>query len=67
MDLPAGFLANLGQRLQKANAILIILKNGFPPAPPAHHMINRPGILNSQLSRHDNEATSPLIYVNTIN
>ena len=55
MHLPIGFLTGFSQGLHKAAAILIVQENVFAPVAPIHHMVNRPGIFQSQLSWHSGE------------
>jgi hypothetical protein len=52
VDLPAALAARLGQGFQKAAPILTVVKDGFPSVPTVHDVVNRAGILNSQLARH---------------
>jgi hypothetical protein len=52
VDLPTGLLAYLGQRLQKTPTVVVILKDRCPSIPAIHHVVNCPGILNSQFARH---------------
>jgi hypothetical protein len=67
MYLPAGFGASLAQRGEEPLPILIIAENGFPPVAAAHHMINRAGILDSNLARHAGTMIFPPRVVNTKN
>lgn len=43
MHLPAGFLAGLGQRLEKILPIHVIQENVLAPISAAHDVIHRPG------------------------
>jgi hypothetical protein len=43
----------LTKRTHKFLPIRIIVKNCFPSIAPAHHVVARPGIFDSQWSRHD--------------
>ena len=52
MNLPAGFHAGFTQRSKKALPIDIVMENRLTPVPAIDHVINCPGILHSQLSRH---------------
>jgi len=47
--LGAGFRRRGQQRLP----VRVLAENGLAPVAPIHHVINRSGILNSQLARHD--------------
>jgi hypothetical protein len=49
---PVRFLASLVEGLQKQFPILVILKDPTPPVAAIHDMVNRPGVLNAQLSSH---------------
>src|SRR5208282_6646879 len=53
MDLLAGFFTRLVQRLYKRPEVLLLLEDGVTPIPSAHDVVNSPGILNAQFSRHD--------------
>jgi len=53
MHLKTGLLARFGQRLEEILPIHIIQENVLSPVAPTHHMVNRPGILDSNLARHD--------------
>ena len=52
MKEPAGAPACLVQRLKKKLAILVIMKNRFPPVTTVEHVVNRSGELNSRFSGH---------------
>src|SRR2546425_5311338 len=52
MHLPIGFSAALAQGLQEARPVCVVLENGFAPVPAVHQVVNRPGILHSEFSRH---------------
>jgi hypothetical protein len=52
MHLPAGFLTRRTKGLEETFSIQIVPKNLLTPIAPAHQMINRPLVLNSQLARH---------------
>src|SRR2546425_7040322 len=43
---------SLAQGLQEARAICVLLENGCVPFRAVHHVVNRPGILHSEFSRH---------------
>jgi hypothetical protein len=58
MHLPTGPEASFPQRFQKPFPILVVFENRFPPIPAIHHMINRSGILHSQLAGHAVEIAS---------
>src|SRR5208337_4634826 len=66
MDLPAGFFTGLAQRLHKQPVGLLVLEDGVTPIPSAHDVVNRPGVLNAQFSRHDPMGTVFVPPVNTI-
>src|SRR5437867_8664820 len=52
MHLPFGFSAALAQGLQEPRPVCVVLENGFAPVPAVHQVVNRPGILHSEFSRH---------------
>lgn len=52
MDLPLGFPTSFAQGIQELQPVLIIQENVFSPIPTIHHVVNRPLIFQSQLSRH---------------
>ena len=52
MHLPTRFGTTLIQAAEKQLAILISLEDLLPPIPAINDMINRPGILDSQLASH---------------
>ena len=53
VNLPARLSASLAQRLNEALAIRIIHEDPFAPVTAIHDVINRAGILDSQLAGHD--------------
>ena len=59
LHLPTGLAARLSQRLKKALAVAVILKEGFASIPAIHHMINRSGILDSKFSGHSRKLSPP--------
>src|SRR5208282_2692043 len=50
----------------KQPVVLLVLEDGVTPIPSAHDVVNRPGILNAQFSRHDPMGTVFVPPVNTI-
>ncbi len=52
MNLPARLGARLGERLDEAAAIRVVLADWFSPVAAIHDVINRAGILDSQLAGH---------------
>src|SRR5262245_35822106 len=52
MNPPTGLGAGLPERLKKKLPIRIILENRFTPIAVVHHLVNRPGALNSELTSH---------------
>jgi hypothetical protein len=52
MHLPAGFLAGFRQGVEKHLPILLGPGNGFSTISTIHDVIDRPGILDSESSRH---------------
>jgi hypothetical protein len=50
VNLPARLGANLAQRLNEALAIRIIHEDQFAPVTAIHDVINRAGLLDSQLA-----------------
>ena len=55
MHPPAGFEARFSEGLQKSLPIRVAAENGFAPVTPIHDMIDRPGILDTQLAGHGEE------------
>ena len=53
VHLKTGLLTGFRQRLEKVLAIDIIVENVLPPVPAAHHVVDRPRILDANLARHD--------------
>jgi hypothetical protein len=53
MNLPASFLACLGQRLEEVLSVHVIAEGVFAPIPAAHHMAHRTWIFHPQLARHE--------------
>jgi hypothetical protein len=52
MDLPAGFLASLAQRLQKIMPVDIAQIDGLPTVAPAHDVVHGTRILDACLPWH---------------
>ena len=52
MDLPVGFLTGFTKGVQEQPPILVIQENGLAPVATIHRVINRPGVLNSELPCH---------------
>src|SRR5439155_10572230 len=52
VNLPAGLLARLTQRLQKALPVPVILENLLPAVATGHHVIHRFRILNAKGTCH---------------
>ena len=52
MDSPTGLLTGFGQRLEEIVTIHLVQEDVFPAVAPAHHMVDGPGILNSDFARH---------------
>src|SRR5213078_524229 len=50
MNLPAGLITGLSERLQKQTPVLIVDEYWLPTVPTIHHMVNRLFILDSQLA-----------------
>ena len=62
LELPSGFFADFTERIEKAAAILIVVEDGFTPVPTIHQVVDGPGKLNAQRSRHElRTAASPAI------
>ena len=53
VNLPARLGTNLAQRLDEALAIPIILEDRLAPVTAIHDVLNRAGILDSQLAGHE--------------
>ena len=53
LDLPAGFLASLGQRVQKIMPVDIVQVDGLPAVAPAHEVIHGARILQTRFAWHD--------------
>jgi len=52
MELPTGYLAGFTKGIEEAAAILIVVENGFTPVRAIHQVVDGPGKLNAQRSRH---------------
>ena len=52
MRLPPGFLAGLGQSLEKVVAVHVIQENVISPIASAHDVVHCAGVLHAQLARH---------------
>jgi hypothetical protein len=52
MDLPSGFDTRLGQSLEEALPIRVILENGLAPVAAIHDVVKRAWILNSEFASH---------------
>ena len=51
VELPAGLLARFGQGLEKAEAVMVVVENLFPPIATIHQVIDGAGILDSEFTR----------------
>ena len=51
-DLPIGLGARLTQRLDEALAVGLVMEDQFTAVAPAHDVVNRPGIFDSQFAGH---------------
>jgi hypothetical protein len=58
MDLPAAFLASLGQRLEKILPIYVVQVDVLPTVPTAHDVVHCSWILNAHLPWHDAVVTA---------
>ncbi len=67
VNLPARLGANLAQRLDEALTIHVIHEDQLAPVAAIHAVINRAGILDSQLARHAGRVPSGPLYVNIKN
>ena len=56
VDLPAGLGAHLDQGLDKALAVRIVEEDRLPPVAAIHGVVDRAGILDSQLAGHNARA-----------
>ena len=52
MNLKASFPTPLRHGLQEIESIHVVEVDGFLPIAPAHHVVDRPRILDARLSRH---------------
>ena len=52
MQLPLSFATSLGQGLEEAFPIGVILEDGFTAVTPIHQMVNGAWILDSELAGH---------------
>jgi hypothetical protein len=52
MHLEAGLFARLSQSLEKIVVIALVQEDGLPLVSPAQDMVNRSGIFNAHLARH---------------
>src|SRR6266480_4607622 len=52
MNLPAGLLAGLSERLQEQTPVLVVDEYRLPTVPAIHQVVNRSLILDSQLAWH---------------
>ncbi len=53
MNLPARFGASLAEGFDETLPIRLVVEDGFVTIAPIHDVINRAGILDSQLARND--------------
>lgn len=53
MDLPAGLVTGFGEALKEAQSILVVVEDGFAAVAAVHEVVQRSGVLQSQLSGHD--------------
>ena len=51
VELPAGLLARFGQGLEKAEAVMVVVENLFPPIATIHQVIDGARILDSKFAR----------------
>ena len=58
MHLPARFPARLAQCLQEPPPVGGIVEEGFATVAPVHHVVDRAGILKSQLAGHGEKAAA---------
>ena len=63
----ARFGASLAQGFNEALPIRIIKEDWFAPVAAIHDVIDRAGIFDSQLARHDGRVPSGPLYVNIKN
>src|SRR6056297_3047182 len=59
MHPPATAPDRLAKRVQEHLAIAVVPEYRRPAVPPAHRMVDRPGIFNSRFSRHDTISITP--------
>ena len=59
MELPAGFLACLAERVEEAAAVEVIAEDGFAAVTPVHQMIDGSGKLDAQRAEPIPESTRP--------
>jgi hypothetical protein len=67
VDLPPGFSARLFQGGQKKLPVPGIPEDFVPLIAPVHHMVDRPGIFQTQLSRHEITLSASIPSVNSEN
>ena len=59
------FLAGFTEGLQKTVAAGVVLEDRLAPIASIHDVVDRPGVLNAQLSCHDRRLTTPTAVINT--
>ena len=64
VNLPARLGASLAQRLDEALAIRVIQEDRPTAVPAIHNVVNRAGILDSQLAGHARRMPRAQLYVN---
>jgi hypothetical protein len=52
VQLPAGLLARFGQSLEKAEAVMVVVENLFPPIATIHQVIDGARIPHSEFAPH---------------
>jgi septum formation inhibitor-activating ATPase MinD len=53
MDAPAGLGAGFREGFKETDAVVVVLEDGFTAVTAIHHVIDRSGVLDSQLAGHD--------------
>jgi hypothetical protein len=64
VQLPAGLGARLAQRLDEALPIRLVLEDRLAVVAAIHDAVDRTGILDSHLARHDARVTRAALVVN---
>jgi len=67
MHLPRSLGTGLGQRLEKAPAVQVILEDGFAAVAAIHDVIDGIGVLDAKLAGHARRLQARAVWVNPQN